>query len=42
MKYPFVFLIASVLLPTLVFVMLASLIMTELERYLDRKKDAEC
>jgi hypothetical protein len=42
MKYPFVFLFASIVLPVLVFVMLAGMVMTELGMLLDRRKGSGC
>jgi len=42
MKYPFVFLIVAVLLPAIIFVMLTSMLMTELETLLHRKREPGC
>jgi hypothetical protein len=42
MKYPLVILITTVLLPTFVFLMLTTFVLTEFELLLDRKKESEC
>lgn len=38
MKYPFVILVTTVLLPTFIFLMLTTFVLTEFELLLDRKK----
>jgi hypothetical protein len=41
MKYPFLLLLGMVMLSTLVFVMLMSALLAELDIFLDRKRESE-
>ena len=41
MKYPFAFFIAPLVLPVLVFMILAGMVMTELGIFLDSKKEPD-